>query len=80
MLTLFRERMVLPRRAIVREAIERGIERGQVRADVEVERVLDLLLGALFAAVLAHGRPGPQWPEQTVAALWPALAKRRVSA
>ena len=80
LLTLFRERMVLPRRAIVREAIERGIERGQVRADVEVERVLDLLLGALFAAVLAQGRPGPQWPEQTVAALWPALAKRRVSA
>jgi AcrR family transcriptional regulator len=78
--TLFRERMVLPRRAIVREAIERGIERGQISADVDVERLLDMLLGALFAAVLAEGKPGPKWPEETVDALWPALAKPRRSA
>jgi hypothetical protein len=72
--------MVLPRRAIVREAIERGIERGQISADVDVERLLDMLLGALFAAVLAEGKPGPKWPEETVDALWPALAKPRRSA
>lgn len=74
LIELFRERMVIPRRGIVREAIERGIERGQIRADVDTERILDLLLGALFSAVLAEGRPGPSWSRATVDALWPALA------
>src|SRR5437763_8856532 len=55
LLELFRERMVLPRRAIVAGVIERGIERGQIRPDVDVERVLDLLLGAIFFAVMSHG-------------------------
>jgi hypothetical protein len=66
--------MVLPRREIIRETIVKGIERGQIRADVDLDRVLDLLLGALFSAVLAKGRPGAEWPQQTIDALWPAMA------
>lgn len=77
MLQLFRERMVSPQRRIVAETIQEGIDRGQIRADIDIERVLDLLLGAFFAAVFAHGRPGPEWPEQIVSALWPALSKPR---
>jgi hypothetical protein len=77
LLELFRERMVIPQRRMVSEAIQQGIERGQIRADLDIERILDLLLGALFAAVFAGGRPGPEWPEATVDALWPALAARR---
>jgi hypothetical protein len=74
LLELFRERMVIPQRRIVGEVIEDGIARGQIRPDVDVESVLDLLLGALFAAVFASGRPGPEWPEAIVDSLWPALA------
>jgi AcrR family transcriptional regulator len=73
LLELFRERMVTPQRQIVAETIREGVERGQIRADAHIERVLDLLLGAFFAAIFAHGRPGPEWPEQIVSALWPAL-------
>jgi AcrR family transcriptional regulator len=73
LLELFRERMVTPQRQIVAEMIREGIERGQLRADLDIERVLDLLLGAFFAAVFAKGRPGPEWPEQIVEALWPAI-------
>jgi AcrR family transcriptional regulator len=73
LIELFRERMVLPERQAVRDTIQRGIERGQIRPDVDVERALDLLLGALFSAVFASGRPGTDWPEQIVDALWPAL-------
>jgi AcrR family transcriptional regulator len=74
LLQLFRERMVLPGRQMVADIIRDGIERGQIRPDIDVERVLDLLLGALFAAVFARGRPGSDWPEAVVDALWPALA------
>jgi AcrR family transcriptional regulator len=77
LLHLFRERMVTPQRRMVAETIEQGIERGQIRPDVDIERMLDLLLGALFAAVFASGRPGPDWPEAVVDALWPALARGR---
>jgi AcrR family transcriptional regulator len=76
LLELFRERMVTPQREMVAEVIDAGIERGEIRADVDVERVLDLLLGALFGAVFAQGRPGPDWPQAIVDALWPALAAR----
>lgn len=64
---------VLPRRQIIRDSIQTGIERGQIRPDLDIERVLDLTLGALFAAVFASGRPGTDWPEQIIDALWPAL-------
>lgn len=77
LLGLFRERMVLPQRQMVAETIRDGIERGQIRPDVDIERFLDLLLGALFAAVFAGGRPGPDWPEAVVDALWPALSAPR---
>ena len=74
LLDLFRERMVLPRRGIITDTIVAGIERGQLRADLDVERVIDLLMGALPAAVLTEGRPGPDWSRQVVDTLWPALA------
>lgn len=77
LLQLFRERMVIPQRQMVAETIQEGIERGQIRPDLDIERVLDLLLGAFFAAVFAGGRPGPEWPEAIVDALWPSLAAPR---
>ena len=77
LLELFRERMVTPQRRIIAETIQQGIDSGQIRPDVNVEGVLDLLLGAFFAAVFASGRPGPDWPEAIVDALWPALAARQ---
>jgi AcrR family transcriptional regulator len=80
LLELFRQRMVIPQRRILAEAIQEGIARGQIRANVDIERVLDLLLGAFFAAVFASGRPGPDWPEQIVGSLWPAIAAQVVGA
>src|SRR5579871_3068683 len=74
LLELFRERMVIPQRELVTQVIEAGIERGEIRADLDIERVLDLFLGALFGAVFAQGRPGSDWPEAIIDALWPALA------
>jgi AcrR family transcriptional regulator len=75
LIALFRERMVHPRRQIIRDSIEKGIERGQIRPDLDIERAIDFLLGALFAAFLTQGRPGPDWSQRTVDAIWPGLAK-----
>ena len=74
LIALFRERMVHPRRRIIRDSIQKGIERGQIRPDLDTERTLDYLLGALFAAVLTQGRPDPTWSQDTIDAIWPALS------
>ena len=76
LIALFRERMVLPRRHIIRDSIEKGIGRGQIRPDLDIERTLDYLLGALFAAFLTQGRPGPDWSHDTIDAIWPALSTK----
>jgi len=57
-----------------RARLKRGVDK---LADAGVpqelaERVASL--GALFAAFLTGGRPGPDWSEQTIEAIWPALA------
>jgi AcrR family transcriptional regulator len=74
LIALFRERMVQPRRQIIRDSIDAGIARGQIRPDLDVEPIIDYLLGVLFAAVLSAGRPGTNWPTATIDALWPALS------
>ena len=74
LIVLFRERMVSPRRQIIRDSIEKGIERGQIRADLDIDRILDYLLGALFAAFLTQGRPDAEWSEHIIDAIWPALS------
>lgn len=75
LIALFRERMVHPRRQIIRDSIENGIEHGQIRPDLDIERTIDLLLGAVFAAFLTQGRPGRDWAQRTVDAIWPGLSK-----
>lgn len=77
LITLFRERMVQPRRRIIRDTIDAGMARGQIRPDLDVEPIIDYLLGALFAAVLSSGRPSLSWPTTTVDGLWPALSTQR---
>lgn len=73
LIELFRQRMVHPQRQRVRETIEAGISSGQIARGTDVERLLDLLAGAIFGAYFDRGRPGPDWPERTVDAIWPAL-------
>jgi AcrR family transcriptional regulator len=74
LIALFRERMVLPRRKIIRDSIEKGIDRGQIRPDLDIERILDYLVGVLFAAFLTQGKPDPEWSERTIDAIWHALS------
>ncbi len=66
LLGLLRERTVLPRRALLREALERGREEGLVRADADLEAAVSALLGPYYADYMAGrgGRPG--WAEEAV--------------
>ncbi|GAA3101591.1 TetR/AcrR family transcriptional regulator [Pseudonocardia yunnanensis] len=48
-------RLVAPRRRLVRTILDRGIARGELRADIEPEAAIDLMFGAaIYRLVTAH--------------------------
>ncbi|MGW9026140.1 TetR/AcrR family transcriptional regulator [Streptomyces sp. NPDC055722] len=66
LLALLRERTVLPRRTLLREALEQAQQTGQIREDADLEAAVSTLLGPFYADYMA-GRGGhPQWAEQAV--------------
>ncbi len=76
----FRERLVLPRRRRLADALQRGIQHGTLRAELDVEVVVGMLIGSLYAHYLGAGEVPVDWPERVVAALWPAITSRAVAA
>ena len=68
-----RRQMIIPAVERFRRVLRAGIERGDVRADLDVDAAADALLGSYFTRCYERGRPGPDWPEQAVATLWPGL-------
>jgi AcrR family transcriptional regulator len=66
LLERFRERVILPRRAMMQTVLRRGVERGELRADADLELVSEMLVGSYFARHLA-GLPVPRdWGERVV--------------
>jgi AcrR family transcriptional regulator len=66
----FRERLLLPRRAIGTAVIERGQARGDIRADVGAEALLEMAVGPFLARVFAGLDVNPRWRRQAFAAWW----------
>ncbi|MEQ9569795.1 MAG: TetR/AcrR family transcriptional regulator [Longimicrobiales bacterium] len=52
-----REAFLAPRRAALREVLERGVDRGELRPDIDRELALDFLGGPLFYRLLITGGP-----------------------
>ena len=55
--TAVRETFLGPRRAALREVLERGVDRGELRSDIDRELALDFLGGPLFYRLLITGGP-----------------------
>jgi hypothetical protein len=72
LLSLFRERVVKPRRA---EVLENAQERGELRKDADLEAAVNMLIGSYYAHYLA-GDPFPEdWPEAAVRTILDGLKK-----
>ncbi len=76
LLALLRERTVLPRRALLRTAIEQARDHGVIRPDADLDAAVSALLGPYYADYMARSSARPDWAEQAVdlvlAALRPA--------
>ncbi|MFE0511340.1 TetR/AcrR family transcriptional regulator [Streptomyces sp. NPDC058964] len=66
LLALLRERTVLPRRTLLREALEQARDREEIREDADLEAAVSSLLGPFYADYIAGrgGRIG--WAEAAV--------------
>ena len=71
-----RETMIVPAVERFRRVLRTGVERGELKADLDIERAADALLGSYFTYFYERGRPGPEWPEDVVNALYPGLTDR----
>jgi AcrR family transcriptional regulator len=69
----FRERLIIPRRSRLSDLLKRGITLGVLRDDLDIDMATHLLIGGFYARYLETSDIPPDWPERTLAALWPAL-------
>jgi AcrR family transcriptional regulator len=61
LIAAFRERILVPRRALVEAAIADGQARGDIRDDLPAVRLLDMLAGPILARAFAGDDVGPAW-------------------
>ncbi|MGZ4630764.1 MAG: TetR/AcrR family transcriptional regulator [Oryzihumus sp.] len=65
LLQLLRERTVLPRRALLREVLDRAVVAGELVAGADLDAAVSALLGPYYADHLA-GRVAPGWAPAAV--------------
>jgi AcrR family transcriptional regulator len=76
------QRIVEPRRQLMRDVLHRGIASGELRPDFDVEVMMAILVGPMMAQNMVNWNPAldsTKLPEQIVDTLWPAIAAREVS-
>jgi len=73
LLAVFREYLVLPRRAALRALLTEGQQRGQVAPDAPLELVIQMLIGAYYAQYLEGTPFDPDWSTQIVDTVLPLL-------
>jgi len=79
-LKAFREHVIQPRQAAVRQIIERGIARGEVRPDVDPALIADMIPGGIIFHKLfqlpADAELPADYPGRVLAALWDGIKAR----
>ena len=75
LLRLFRERIVAPRRAMLREILERAVTAGEVEDASIIDAAVNMLVGAFYAKYLAGSEIPPGFPEQLVAIVWGGISR-----
>ena len=75
LLSLFRERLVAPRRQMLRVILERARKNGELRRGANLDAAINLLVGAFYARYLAISAIPTDFPRELVKLVWPGLAR-----
>jgi len=74
------QKIIEPRRELMRSVLRRGIATGELRADLDLEVVMAMLVGPMLAQSVLNWNPHldrDTLPERLVEAVWPAIAAPR---
>jgi hypothetical protein len=76
------QKVIEPRRELMRAVLRRGVASGDLRPDIDIEVVLAMLAAPLVAQNALNWNPRLDrggLPERLVAAIWPAIAASRAA-
>jgi AcrR family transcriptional regulator len=71
LLETFRNRLVEPRRALLRQALADGIKAGELPPSADPEVLASMLIGSFYARYLASSDLPDDWAERTLRPVWP---------
>ena len=75
LLALFRERLVMPRRTIIRGILERARRHRGLRPGVDLDASVSMLVGAFYARYLATSNVPSRFAQTIVGTVWPGICK-----
>jgi AcrR family transcriptional regulator len=76
LLALFRERLVAPRREMLRAILERAKKRKELRRDVSLGCAVNMLVGAFYARYLASSKVPDTYAAELTQIIWRGIAKQ----
>jgi AcrR family transcriptional regulator len=76
LLSLFRERIVAPRRAMLRAILERAQKRKELRPGVDLDCAVNMLLGAFYARYVVGSEIPSTFPDELTGIVWNGIAAR----
>lgn len=76
LIELFRERVLRPRRGMLRTVLEQARQNDELQPDANIEAAVNLLIGSYYARYLTGDGLPDDWPEQIVGVLWAGIARR----
>jgi hypothetical protein len=71
------QRVIEPRRELMRGVLRRGMASGELRSDIDLEVVVAMLYGPMIVQTVYNWNPEldrETLPERLVEAVWPAIA------
>ncbi len=77
LIALFRERLVFPRRAMLREILDRAASHGELRSGIDLDCAVNMLVGAFYARYLVNSKVPPGFPRELVRIVWRGIGRER---
>ena len=73
LLSLFRERILLPRRLLIRRVLENAAAKGELRENLDLDSAVGMLIGSYYAEYITGREIPDDWAEITVGIIWSGI-------
>ena len=75
LIRLFRERILQPRRLLMRKVLERAVAQGELKDNVDLDDAVGMLVGSYYGDYIAGLGLSDDWAARTVRILWSGIGR-----